>query len=108
MSGGRRHVQGRVAVVETGRLEHETAAGDRHDGPVLRARHVRGAERVPDHDVLAVDIAVPRNEGGQARSARVLVYEVARGPALVCVVPGDPQVVGGEPGPGRQPGTRVG
>src|SRR5207249_3959267 len=76
MSGGRRHVQGGVAVEEAGRLEHESAAGDRHDGPVLRAWHVRGAERVPDHDVLAVDIAVPRDEGRQARPARVLVHEV--------------------------------
>src|SRR5580692_853332 len=34
VAGRGRHVQGGVAVEEPGRLKHEAAAGDRHDGPV--------------------------------------------------------------------------
>src|SRR5690348_18481974 len=83
--GGRRHVQGGVAVEETGRLEHEAAAGHGHDRPVLGPRDMGGAERVPYHDVLAVDIAVARGKGGQARSPGILVHEVAGRPALVRV-----------------------
>src|SRR5580704_9520142 len=106
--GWRGHVQRRVAVEEAGRLEGESAARDRHDRPVLRARDVRGAERVPDHDVFAVDVPVARDEGGQAGSAGVLVHEVAGRPALVRVVPGDPEMVGGEAGPRGQRGGGVG
>src|SRR5208283_829838 len=80
--GRGRDVQGGVAVEETGRLEHEAAAGDRHDGPVLRARNMGGAERVPQHDVGAVDALVTGDEGGKAGSPGVLVDEVAGRPAV--------------------------
>src|SRR5580704_5151171 len=63
VAGRGRHVQGGVAVEEPGRLEHEAAAGDRHDGPVLRPRDMGGAERVPEDDVGAVDVAVAGDEG---------------------------------------------
>src|SRR4051812_43765004 len=52
------HVQGGVAVEEADRLEHEAGVVDRHDRPVLRAGHVGEPEGVPEHDVLAVEVAV--------------------------------------------------
>ena len=44
----------------------------------------------------------------QTVAARVLVGEVARGPPLVGVVRGDPQVPGGEPGPAGDARLRPG
>src|SRR5580692_12311258 len=67
-----------------------------------------GAEGVPHHDVGAVDVLVGRYEGGEAGAARVLVHEVPGRVAVGWVVGGDPEVVGGETGPGGQRGGRVG
>ena len=108
MRSGRGDVQGRVAVEEAGGLEGEAAARDRHDRPVFRARDVRGAERVPQDDVGAVDVPVGRDERGDPGSAGVLVHEVPGRVALGGVVPGHPQVVGCEPGPGRHRGGGIG
>src|SRR5260370_10066186 len=94
-----RYVQRGVAVEETGWLEREAAPRDRHHRPVLWPGEVRGPERVPDHDVVAVDVPVTGDEGGQPGSARMLVHEIAGRIALCRVVPGDPEMVGREPGP---------
>src|SRR5580704_3733940 len=103
MPGWPWYVQSRIAAEEAGRLEREPAAGYRHHRPVLRAREMRRPEGVPQDNVGAVDVAVTGRERGQAGAARMLVDEITRRVALRRVVPGDPQVVRGEPG---APGDR--
>lgn len=61
----RRHVQGRVLVEEADRLELESGLLDGHYRPVLEARHVRGAEDVPEDDVGAVELPVRPDPVGQ-------------------------------------------
>ena len=56
LAGGR-YVQRRIAAEEAGRLQREPAPGHGHHRPVLRPRKVRGPERVPQHDVGAVNVA---------------------------------------------------
>src|SRR6476661_2817283 len=101
------NVQDRAAVEEALRPQLEADGVHGHDGPVLHPGEVGQAEGVPHHDVLAVDVPVLRDIGGQARAAGVLVHEVARGVLLVLGVPGDPQVLGGKGGAAGDGGVRV-
>ena len=69
----------------------------------IRRRHQmqiprRQPERVPQHDVLTVEVAVVGHELRQPRPAGVLVDQVTRGVALLAVVPRHPQVLGRERG----------
>ncbi len=83
-------------TVSTGMMGQSSSAGE-----------VGQAEGVPHHDVLAVDVPVLRHIGRQARSAGVLVHEVAGGVPLLLGVPGDPQVLGGERGTAGDGGLRI-
>ena len=72
---------------------------DVHAGKVLGSRHVRLAERVPQHDVPA-PFAAQRSIGlgplGQTLAGGALGGELARGESLGIVVRGDPEILGGE------------
>src|SRR3954451_20950451 len=84
-------VEHRVAVEETVRLERELGVVDRHDRPVLRAREVGQAERVPEDHVRVFQVAVRGGIFGQPVPAGVLVDQVAGRVTLLRVVGGDPQ-----------------
>src|SRR5204862_5964246 len=68
-----RYVECRVAVEEAGRLQREPAVVHRHHRPVLGTREVGAAQRVPQHDGLAVDRTVASDERGQAGATGMLV-----------------------------------
>ena len=99
----RRVVQSRVACEEPARDEPEADRVHRHHRPILRADHVIGAERVPEHHVGIDQRTVGLDVTGQPAAADRLVRVVAGGEHLVAVVRGHPQLAGDEAGP---PGRR--
>src|SRR5204862_4972500 len=88
-----RHVQGRVAVEETERLEPERDDVARHPPPVLRPGDVVDAEHVPQHHVGVLDRPVGPRPRAQARVVLALDREIPAGPALVLTVGGHPERV---------------
>ena len=80
------HIQGRVAVEESPRLEPERGPVHRHHRPVLGPGDVVQPEHMPEHHVGALDGPVGGRPGGQASVAGAQVGELAAGPPLVVVV----------------------
>ena len=77
-----RHVQSRVSVEETDRLQLEADVLHRHHGPVLQAHVVVGAERVPKDYIRILYRTIGFRPPGEPVSARVLVRVVTRGARL--------------------------
>src|SRR5687768_17983370 len=65
----RRHVEGRVAVEESDRLEREPRVGDGRHRPVFGADDVMDAEAVPEHDVRVHQSAIGLHPRRQPRAA---------------------------------------
>src|SRR5262245_26645792 len=77
-----RDIERWISVEEPDRLQRKSATIDRHYRPVLRTREVGKAQRVPYHDILAINRSTARRIRGQAGLSRVLVREVASRVAL--------------------------
>ena len=89
----RRHVERRVPVEETERLEPERDRVHRHDRPVLGPGDVMQAEDVPEHDIGVDQRLVVGDPLGQPVIGQALGRIRSARPLLVVVVAGDPQRV---------------
>src|SRR5580698_3815900 len=102
VSAGRRcQVDGRVPVEEPAGLEREPRVLAGHHREVLRLAEMRGAHRVPQHDIRIGDGPVGGGPGGQPRATGVLVGEVTGRAPLIRPGRRHPQVLGGERRTGR-------
>src|SRR5689334_6916283 len=70
----------------------------RHRGPVLGAWHMAEANRVPEHEVAAVDRALCRHPFRQAVAVRVLVAIRTGGKALIRSIGTRPQRISAKSG----------
>src|SRR5205823_3217533 len=103
-----RHVQRRVAVEEARRQQLEARLVDRHHRPLLGAREVRDAERVPEDQVLALQRRVAFGPAAETVAAQALVDVVAGGVELRRIVTRYPEVVAEETGSAADAGTGQG
>ena len=99
----RGHVEGGVAVEEADGPQLEAARDDRHDGPVLEARHVVRPKTYQSTTSVSSTAGRPPSSAA-ARRPGVLVGVVARRVALVGPIGRGPQVARHE----ARPAARIG
>ncbi len=85
-----------VFVEEVHGADEEVVPHGGHDGPVFDADDVMEAEGVPGDEVGVFEGAVGPGPGGEAFEAFARGDVDSGGVALVGVVGGDPELVGGE------------